>query len=59
MTIAAVVLFYFASSLSVVFLNKYIMSSSEYKFPFPLIVTWYQLLVALGLLIVTGYMGSQ
>ena len=58
-TIAAVVAFYFVSSLSVVFLNKYILSSSEYKFPYPLTVTWYQLLVALTLLVSSGFLGQN
>jgi len=34
-------------------------SGSEYKFPYPLFVTWYQLFVALLLLILCGYLGKQ
>ncbi|KAI3632521.1 hypothetical protein MIR68_009627 [Amoeboaphelidium protococcarum] len=59
MLILSVVAFYWAVSLSVVFLNKYIFSSSEYKFPYPLLVTWYQLIVALVLLVACGYLGQR
>jgi solute carrier family 35 (GDP-fucose transporter), member C1 len=34
-------------------------SSSEYKFPYPLFVTWYQLVVALVLLVVFGELGKR
>ena len=54
--IVAVVGFYFAISLSVVFLNKIIMSGSD--FPYPLFVTWYQLVVALVLLVVWAHLGK-
>lgn len=57
LTIFLVVAFYWATSLAVVFLNKFILSSSEYKFPYPLTVTWYQLAVALALLLVCGTLG--
>ncbi|KAK9728073.1 hypothetical protein K7432_001325 [Basidiobolus ranarum] len=57
--IFAVVAFYWAASLSVVFLNKYILSSPDYKFSYPLFVTWYQLVVALVLLIVWGQLGKS
>ncbi|ORY05212.1 hypothetical protein K493DRAFT_252836 [Basidiobolus meristosporus CBS 931.73] len=57
--IFAVVAFYWFSSLSVVFLNKYILSSPEYKFSYPLFVTWYQLVVALVLLVVWGQLGKS
>lgn len=66
--------FYWVVSLSVVFLNKYIfryalfspaaplltrtLSSSENKFPYPLFVTWYQIFVALVLLVVCGWLGQ-
>jgi solute carrier family 35 (GDP-fucose transporter), member C1 len=56
--IALVVLFYFVISLSVVFLNKIILSSAKYDFPYPLFVTWFQLLVALVLLIVCSELGK-
>ncbi|PKC62004.1 hypothetical protein RhiirA1_424297 [Rhizophagus irregularis] len=57
--ILLVVAFYWAASLSVVFLNKYILSVSEYKFPFPLFVTWYQLVVAFVILLVWGTLGQS
>lgn len=57
--IFSVVAFYWVSSLSVVFLNKAILSSSEYHFPYPLLITWYQLLVALVLLIFFGKFGRH
>lgn len=56
--VATVVAFYFIISLAVVFLNKFILSSSEYKFPYPLFVTWFQLLVALGLLVAWAFLGK-
>jgi len=58
-TIFLVVAFYWAVSLSVVFLNKYIFNTSEYKFPYPLFVTWYQLVVALLLLVICGALGKK
>ena len=56
--ILLVVLFYFAVSLAVVFLNKFLLSSSENKFPYPLLVTWYQLFVALVILVAYGRFGQ-
>ncbi|KAI9029361.1 triose-phosphate transporter family-domain-containing protein [Hyaloraphidium curvatum] len=58
-TIASVVAFYWVSSLAVVFLNKFILSYGDYKFPYPLFVTWYQLAVALLLLLVWGHLGKS
>lgn len=57
--ILLVVAFYWAASLSLVFLNKYILSISEYKFPYPLFVTWFQLVVALVILLVWGTLGQR
>lgn len=48
--IGGVVSVYWVVSLSVVFLNKYIMSSSKHRFPYPLFVTWFQLILALLIL---------
>ncbi|KAK4519042.1 uncharacterized protein ATC70_009270 [Mucor velutinosus] len=56
--IAAVVSFYFIISLSVVFLNKIILSGSS-DFPYALFVTWYQLVVALVLLLVWAQLGKS
>jgi len=53
--IAIVIGFYWVCSMSVVFLNKYIFTYADYEFPFPLFVTWYQLVVALVLLVVCGH----
>jgi len=57
--IASVIAFYWVCSMSVVFLNKYIFTYADYEFPFPLFVTWYQFLVALVLLIITGFSKSK
>lgn len=43
--IALVVTFYFVVSISLVFLNKFIMKG--YDFPYPIFVTWYQQVIAL------------
>lgn len=57
-TLVAVISFYWVASLSLVFLNKYILSTSEYKFPYPLFVTWFQFLVALVVLYAWGKIGQ-
>lgn len=57
--IALVVAFYFVISLSVVFLNKYILSSSQYEFPYPLFVTWFQLVVALIVILIWAELGKS
>ncbi|KAG2180962.1 hypothetical protein INT43_008544 [Umbelopsis isabellina] len=57
--IAIVVAFYFVISLSVVFLNKYILSSSQYEFPYPLFVTWFQLVVALIVIFIWAELGKS
>ncbi|KAF9134448.1 hypothetical protein BGW39_007063 [Mortierella sp. 14UC] len=57
--IISAIAFYWVASLSVVFLNKTILSGSEFKFPYPLFVTLYQLVVALVLLIVCGQLGKR
>jgi GDP-fucose transporter C1 len=57
--ILGVVAFYWAASLALVFLNKFILSVSEYKFPYPLFVTWFQLVVALLILLVWGGLGTR
>lgn len=58
MKISLVIAFYFVVSMSVVFLNKFIMSYSVFKFPFPLFVSWFQMLVALGCIILWGELGK-
>lgn len=57
--IIAAIAFYWVASLSVVFLNKTIMSGSEFKFPYPCFVTLFQLIVALVLLVVCGQLGKR
>ena len=58
--ITLVVIFYFLTSLSVVFLNKLILSGvRDFYFPFPLIVTWFQIIVALVILVVSGELGKR
>jgi len=54
--VAMAVSFYFVTSLSTVFFNKIIMSN--YEFPFPLFITWFQFLVALGCIGVMYAVGS-
>jgi GDP-fucose transporter C1 len=48
-----VVKFYFVISISTVFLNRYLMAGSKYKFNYPLTMTWFQLVVAIVCIIVT------
>ncbi|KAF9960034.1 hypothetical protein BGZ72_008111 [Mortierella alpina] len=57
--IVSAIAFYWVASLSVVFLNKTILSGSEFKFPYPLFVTLFQLVVALALLLVCGQLGKR
>jgi len=48
--------FYFVSSISVVFLNKFLLSG--WNFSYPVFVTWFQLVVAFGCLYVLGTLGQ-
>lgn len=48
------VAFYFVVSISLVFLNKYVMRG--YNFPYPIFVTWYQQIVSLASLFVCSKM---
>ncbi|CAG8676663.1 13843_t:CDS:1, partial [Cetraspora pellucida] len=57
LVIFLVVAFYWIVSLAVVFLNKFILSTSEYRFPYPLFVTWFQLVIALIVLLIWGTLG--
>eukprot|EP00741_Cyanophora_paradoxa_P017420 tig00020965_g16829.t1 len=57
--IAMAVAFYFSTSLCVVFLNKYVMNYADVKFPHPLFITWFQLLVALFMIVVLGEMSRS
>jgi len=56
MRIASVVGFYFFVSISLVFLNKSLMTRD---FEFPLFITWYQLVVALVLVWILGELGKS
>ncbi|KAF8963825.1 hypothetical protein BGZ46_000909 [Entomortierella lignicola] len=58
-SIIQAIAFYWVVSLAVVFLNKAILSGSENKFPYPLFVTLYQLIVALVLLVIFGHLGKR
>ena len=58
-SVVRVVSFYWITSISIVFLNKFIFSTSEYKFPFPVFVTWFQLVVAMVLLVTCGELGKR
>jgi len=55
--IASVVAFYFVISISLVFVNKTILSSEELSIPAPLFVTWFQCLVSAGICYVAGELG--
>ncbi len=46
--IAAVIALYWVISISMVFLNKYLLSSPELKLDAPLFITWFQCLVAVA-----------
>lgn len=51
-----VVSFYWVVSMGLVFLNKYVMMST---FPFPLFITWVQLVVSLFMGAVLGHLGTK
>jgi len=55
--IALVVTFYFFISLSLVFINKIIMDGSF--FPYPVIITWFQFIVALVCVLIGGKLGRS
>ena len=55
--ISAVISFYFIISLSMVFLNKYVLDNLQ--FPYPLLMTWLQFVVAIVCIIVFGYLGKK
>jgi len=54
--IVAVIGFYFFVSISLVFLNKNLMTE---EFRYPLFITWYQLIIAVALLYVLGHLGRS
>lgn len=53
-SIAGVVAFYFVVSISLVFLNKFVLSHATYRLDAPLFVTWLQLVMALVFVVVLG-----
>ncbi|KAF9409846.1 hypothetical protein BGZ94_001839 [Podila epigama] len=57
--IISAIAFYWVASLSVVFLNKTILSGTEFAFPYPCFVTLFQLFVALALLVICGELGKR
>eukprot|EP01130_Rhizamoeba_saxonica_P013381 TRINITY_DN5711_c0_g1_i1.p1 TRINITY_DN5711_c0_g1~~TRINITY_DN5711_c0_g1_i1.p1 ORF type:complete len:142 (+),score=2.61 TRINITY_DN5711_c0_g1_i1:40-465(+) len=57
LTIVGVVSFYFCISLSLVFLNKALMKGLE--FPYPLFISWYQLIIAQVAIVVFGWLGQR
>ena len=54
-----VVAAYFAISISLVFVNKLLMSDESVSIPAPLFVTWYQCVVSVAVLFVLGRIGSK
>eukprot|EP01098_Paradermamoeba_levis_P015610 TRINITY_DN8019_c0_g1_i2.p2 TRINITY_DN8019_c0_g1~~TRINITY_DN8019_c0_g1_i2.p2 ORF type:complete len:453 (-),score=124.41 TRINITY_DN8019_c0_g1_i2:82-1440(-) len=54
-----VVSFYFAISIALVLLNKYILSGSGDSAPFPFFVVWFQLLVAQFLILTFGFLSKS
>lgn len=57
-TIATVVAIYWCVSISMVFLNKYLLSSDDLKLDAPLFVTWYQCVVTVGICVFLSYLSK-
>ncbi|XP_071171932.1 GDP-fucose transporter 1-like [Mytilus edulis] len=57
-TIAAVVATYWCVSISMVFLNKYLLSSEDLKLNAPLFITWYQCVVTVGICLGLSYISK-
>eukprot|EP01127_Copromyxa_protea_P003483 TRINITY_DN13291_c0_g1_i1.p1 TRINITY_DN13291_c0_g1~~TRINITY_DN13291_c0_g1_i1.p1 ORF type:complete len:344 (-),score=86.05 TRINITY_DN13291_c0_g1_i1:22-1053(-) len=55
--ITLVVLFYWAVSMSLVFMNKWVMK--QFNFPYPLFITWVQLLVAEFFILILGFLSPR
>lgn len=58
-SIAAVVACYWVVSISMVFLNKYLLSSDDLKLDAPLFVTWYQCVVTVAICIGLSYLSQM
>eukprot|EP01089_Gocevia_fonbrunei_P003040 TRINITY_DN1289_c0_g1_i1.p1 TRINITY_DN1289_c0_g1~~TRINITY_DN1289_c0_g1_i1.p1 ORF type:complete len:352 (+),score=51.57 TRINITY_DN1289_c0_g1_i1:107-1162(+) len=54
--IGGAVSFYFVTSMSLVFLNKFVLKN--YDFPLPLFVTWFQFVIALICMLILGNIGK-
>lgn len=57
--IASVVTLYWIVSISMVFLNKYLLSSPDLKLEAPLFVTWFQCVVCLVCLFLLSFLGEN
>jgi len=55
--ITGIVVFYWLVSMSLVFVNKWVMK--HFDFPYPLFITWIQLLVAQFFIIVTSFLSTS
>jgi hypothetical protein len=53
--VASVVAFYFGVSLSMTLMNKLLLD----RFKYPLFTTWFQLVVALILVVIAGWIGTR
>lgn len=57
--IAQAVTLYWVVSISMVYLNKVLLSSDEASIPAPMFVTWFQCVVTAGICVVLGNMGER
>lgn len=57
--IAQVVALYWVVSISMVYLNKVLLSSEDASIPAPMFVTWFQCVVTAGICVVLGNMGEK
>jgi GDP-fucose transporter C1 len=59
MYIAYVVTLYWMVSISMVYLNKLLLSNQDASIPAPLFVTWYQCIVTVGVVVLLGQVGES
>ncbi|CAF2792777.1 unnamed protein product [Rotaria sp. Silwood2] len=57
--IAIAVFLYWCVSISMVFLNKYLLSSKDVKLDAPLFITWYQCVVTVGICAILGNLNKH
>ncbi|CAF0753592.1 unnamed protein product [Adineta ricciae] len=57
--IAVAVILYWFVSITMVFLNKYLLSSKDVKLDAPLFITWYQCVVTVGICAVLGNLNKR